>query len=330
MSYTIVYSRQFLKTTRGIIPLALFGDNNVTRPCYNFRSKRTYEKRARDWNIFCPIELLELPAESFLSKIQTIYDEDREYFKYSGKFVYKEGAQRFFRNGVKHALPIEEIFQATKDALDGYLTIYDQPDSFQSRQELYTVMNTTWALECWLDEALKRKADYESRGAVCYLSLAFSGDEPLRFGRRAREITGPVIAKRGPGYIVRFSDSSITTSENIAHAFVFPSVEAARKLLPSCFNDPLPYKFISAEKQSEEAEKRFVLRVCDGSRAGYYIQKLTSRTLYFSISPENAKRFLTGEAALTWFNSKIGANRFSGVKGAEVVLIKGQNVGETA
>ena len=30
MSYTIMYGKQFLKTSRGIIPLALHGDNNVT------------------------------------------------------------------------------------------------------------------------------------------------------------------------------------------------------------------------------------------------------------------------------------------------------------
>lgn len=323
MSYTIVYGRQFVKTTRGIIPLALFGDNNVYTPSYNFRTKRTYEKRERNWNIFCSIDLLELPEKLFLTKIQAAYDEDRENFKHNGKFVYKEGAQRFFQNGAKHALTLEEIFQATRNALDGFLTIYDQPDRFLSRQELHTVMNTTDALERWLDEARKKKSEYESKGAECYLTLAFSTDEPLRIERKVgkAEVTGPVIVKRGPGYIANFTDSSITTGR-IENAHVFPSVEAARQQLPSCFIGPLPYVFLSAEKQKEEAAKQYVLRVCNGSKAGYYIQKLTARTLYFSRAPEDAKRFLTDEDALKWFGSKIGPNRFCGVKGVEVVCIK--------
>ena len=30
MSYTIIYGRQFVKTTRGIIPMLLIGSNNCT------------------------------------------------------------------------------------------------------------------------------------------------------------------------------------------------------------------------------------------------------------------------------------------------------------
>ena len=30
MSYTIMYGRQFVKTSRGVIPLVLYGSNNLT------------------------------------------------------------------------------------------------------------------------------------------------------------------------------------------------------------------------------------------------------------------------------------------------------------
>ena len=46
MSYTIMYDRQFLKTSRGIIPLALYGDNNVTERVNG------HERRERHWGVY--------------------------------------------------------------------------------------------------------------------------------------------------------------------------------------------------------------------------------------------------------------------------------------
>ena len=46
MSYTIMYGKQFLKTSRGIIPLALHGDNNVTEYV------RGWEVRERHWSVY--------------------------------------------------------------------------------------------------------------------------------------------------------------------------------------------------------------------------------------------------------------------------------------
>ena len=46
MSYTIMYDKQFLKTSRGIIPLALYGDNNVTERING------HERRDRHWGVY--------------------------------------------------------------------------------------------------------------------------------------------------------------------------------------------------------------------------------------------------------------------------------------
>ena len=50
MGYTIIDSRTFIKTTRGIIPLALGGSNNCTEVIYDKNSKRR-EVRERHWFI---------------------------------------------------------------------------------------------------------------------------------------------------------------------------------------------------------------------------------------------------------------------------------------
>ena len=57
MSYTIMYGKQFLKTSRGIIPLALHGDNNVTEYV------RGREVRERHWSVYANDKIEFTPDE---------------------------------------------------------------------------------------------------------------------------------------------------------------------------------------------------------------------------------------------------------------------------
>lgn len=64
MSYTIMYGKQFLKTSRGIIPLALHGDNNVTEYV------RGREVRERHWSVYSNNKI-EFTPDEYLDYLNT-------------------------------------------------------------------------------------------------------------------------------------------------------------------------------------------------------------------------------------------------------------------
>ena len=103
MSYTIMYDRQFLKTSRGIIPLALYGDNNVTERVNG------HERRERHWGVYANRKT-EFTPDEYMSLIQSwCGSEFQEHFVSHGKWVDDKGIIAWAKNGIKNALTIEEI-----------------------------------------------------------------------------------------------------------------------------------------------------------------------------------------------------------------------------
>ena len=103
MSYTIMYGKQFLKTSRGIIPLALHGDNNVTEYV------RGREVRERHWSVYAN-DKIEFTPDEYLDYPNTFCgNEYQEHFYANGKFVNNKGLITWAKNGIREALTIEEI-----------------------------------------------------------------------------------------------------------------------------------------------------------------------------------------------------------------------------
>lgn len=118
MSYEIVYERVFVKVPIGVetcvLPLVLTGSNN----CYE-AGGRGRDRRERDWGLLAvkksefqerygiPVVILD-DADEYVE--QFINDEDdSEFFKYNGKWVDGASFRRFWNNGLKNAMTIEEI-----------------------------------------------------------------------------------------------------------------------------------------------------------------------------------------------------------------------------
>ena len=103
MSYTIMYDRQFLKTSRGIIPLALYGDNNVTERVNG------HERRERHWGVYANSKT-EFTPDEYMTLIQSwCGSEYQEHFVSHGKWVDDKGIIAWAKSGIKNALTIEEI-----------------------------------------------------------------------------------------------------------------------------------------------------------------------------------------------------------------------------
>ena len=92
MSYTIMYGKQFLKTSRSIIPLALLGDNNVTEYV------RGREVRERHWSVYAN-DKIEFAPDEYLAYLNTFCGKEyQEHFYTNGKFVKANRSSNAFRS----------------------------------------------------------------------------------------------------------------------------------------------------------------------------------------------------------------------------------------
>lgn len=305
MSYTICYGRQFIKTSRGIIPLFLAGSNN----CWMLY--KNHQIRERDWNIMCRSEMIELPADELLASMKEMYSDDNsEYFRANGKFVYRAGAIKFVENGIKNAKTVEEILTARPgQSIRCYVT--EGMDYYLQGQATvqHVYVKTTAELEAWLDEA---KAYVAASTDNAHMYIHFAGAEPLRIEKTRKEPTGSVLATTKAGqYVTEFTETSLTTSKDIAKAMVFASIEEAKQQLPERLE---PFRYIRATAKEKAKENVFVLKVTNGNRCGLFVDKLGGRRISFSQKATTVrKRFATEKAAKAWYD-KMVAGRFDGIK----------------
>lgn len=133
MSYEIVYERQFIKTSDGlIIPFVLIGSNNCYEPVCN-----GYKRRCRSWSTIF-VHSNELIAMRPADLLQRAYSYTggpyQEHFKRFGKWVNDAGLIRFCKNGIKQAKAIEEINQL--QFMRGYISVW-YPDETSLSDETY-------------------------------------------------------------------------------------------------------------------------------------------------------------------------------------------------
>ena len=152
MGYTIIDSRTFIKTTRGIIPLALGGSNNCTEVIYDKNSKRR-EVRERHWFIMMGRNALELPEEEFMAKINdTFAENDTECMVYGSKWLNGAQTRKWFARAVKDAASLEDILAGNPGVNDLNVTLMPYTSG---EHLLWKYVRTTDELEVWLDDASK-------------------------------------------------------------------------------------------------------------------------------------------------------------------------------
>lgn len=119
MSYEIVYERVFVKVQIDaetcVLPLVLTGSNN----CYE-AGGRGRDRRARDWGMLAikesefqkrygiPVVILD-DADEYIEQFIDEEDKSEGFFEYNGKWIKGASFRRFWNNGLKNAMTIEEI-----------------------------------------------------------------------------------------------------------------------------------------------------------------------------------------------------------------------------
>ena len=296
MSYTIMYGKQFIKTTRGIIPLALYGDNNVTEHV-NGR-----EVRERHWGVFANNKT-EFTPDEYMSFIQSWCGSTyQEHFMSHGKWVDDKGLITWAKNGIKNALTIEEIKEAVPvQSLTCYILIGIN-DSYKSRQDDRCFCDTTKQLETWLDNAYRHIDELKSNSRYAFIALSLFGREPLSIAPK-KEPEGKVLVSNGRNkYLSKLTESVYGYTSDISKAIVFNSTHDARNCLAQVNRIRLEkLRFVKAENQSIAKDYRVLVKT-ESYPDGVYVQKLTRSSLYFCRNTDSALKFVSEQSALKYID----------------------------
>ena len=305
MSYTIMYGKQFLKTSRGIIPLALHGDNNVTEYV------RGREVRERHWSVYAN-DKIEFAPDEYLAYLQSFCgDEYREHFYANGKFVNDKGLIAWAKNGIREALTIEEIRKVIPVQSVTCYILVGIKDSYESRTEKWRYCNTTKELENWLDMAYARVQDLKPVSRYAVICLALYGREPLCIAAR-REPEGKVILRVGADrYVSELSPHGYALSPDITQALVFDSPADARNAIARSGQYlPRKFRFISAGAQPCIKPYR-VKAFFPAFPQGIYIKRLGKYSLRFCHEEAYALKFASAKQAQEYID-KLG-DRFKDI-----------------
>ena len=334
MSIEIVYDRKFIRCGDRFIPFCLYGSSNCTQR--NYRTGR--EVLERQWNTFVYNDDMLLATEKELMAIVRKYhDGDRsDNFRFRGEMLSDEQVVRFFLNGIKGAVTVEEIREQTGCSVSCYLGAYvkdadaaNYPEEewwrhshFESKFSLHP--RTTDELDDWIGQMKAEKARWIQSGEVkhAYITINYYSDEAIKAFPK-KNINGPCIAKCSYGYVVSVSETTMSYNKEASKAKVFENSDAAYLYIRQNRNAGA-VRLIAYDGQTSVKEKPFVLSLKDEKNYPFYgrlyVWKLTRGKMHYTRSARAARRFTSEKEALKYFEKKI-QGRFSGVSEplAEVV-----------
>ena len=304
MSYSIIYGRQFVKTTKGIIPMILSGSNNCTE---FIQGREVLERNWYPMTLSNKDKRIAIPAEELLERARAISTgdgADYEFAKQGGKWLYCKDVLKWVESGIRNAMNIERInFFRPNTPLHGRIVVWrgDKRELEAFAEE----MESAWKV----NGSDKTVTEF-------YPYLSFEGREPLSIEKMASlSDDEPVVVKVAPyGYYTKTEHSCRNYERNRAAAKVFKNIDDAIAELGGITFHASKVTFERAgadsAKSSKPAEKLFALRITEGDRAGAYIVKLTRSRIWTSTSSEKAKMFPSEKAVLKWAEDHHLTKRF--------------------
>lgn len=281
MSYEIVYSRNFIKTTRGIIPLILTGSNN----CHERHGNRW--RRERDWSQFWGNKHVEMDAQDLLT-FMADYGADKDNYDFCdfrGKRLYKKDAYNFYKQGIKNAHTIEEYIQNGRQKnwhIGSYLRAYihDWSNGYgKSFIALDKHVSTTAELEAWIDDA---KAYIHERNNI-YMRFTWDTCEPITYNE-PKDIKGKVIIAYKKAKGVYLSDKQKLT-HNKCEAKVFDNQDNAKAFCQNNGYSQYYYKIIKYNA-NEKNKKHYVISLGHGA----YFYRKTNYGMRYIYSKSDAQK----------------------------------------
>ena len=297
MSYEICYAKNFIRTTRGIIPLALMGSSN----CTEYIGGR--EVLERGWTILGTGNDIELPEKEIINRAKPVTDtlKDHELFMFNSRWVChcptKEGGGIdylvWMKNGCRDACTLEE-YKDSRATLKLHCGIYRATGNYTNSgmvPEMDEYVSSTEALEKWIDGA---KAFISGCADRCYPVMEFPGRNGIK--KPQPDMKGQVIVKKGRAYISSFIKNGANLTYNIHEAQIFEDAQTAKDALHEHFMHG--YTLVSAERIKVCSDRDYIITL-----DGRIFERLTARSIRFTHS--NPKRFKTEKQALDYIEKTL-------------------------
>lgn len=232
MSYTIVYQRLFLRAGDRYIPLCLYGDNNVY-----YMTWRGRWRRDRNWGLFNDNDDMILSdADTLMAEVRRVHaGSTPDVLQYRGKWLNDAACVRFFEQGIKTAMSLEEIDWQTRGhaSVNAYIYAY-RPGQAHGERVMSAYISNTEGLVAWITRAKQEKRERVAAGtwSNAYLNIGFECDEPLDVKPIVKR-EGPVIAKGYRGqYVMEVAEGGYRCIKDRSKALVFANSDEAYRLLP--------------------------------------------------------------------------------------------------
>lgn len=264
MSYTIEFNRQFIKSSLGITPCWLAGDNNVTSG-YGRR-----ERVHRSWNVFR--NLIGVTEQDIIDRVTPSLNGYQEHWKRNGKFLDDAGLLRWIHNGCKNAASIEAIRELNNlRGIPCHLSVWSR-DSMNCRKELCETIKDTASFDDWIVRARERIDFYKSEGEHCaYPEISFIFENLQHPVMNPKIQLRNVILKYRDKYLCAYTEDSTSWSSDACKALEFTYDDAVhfRELHTSI--TVRNARMISASIKDFPYDA--VIRIDDGAYDGRYIRK---------------------------------------------------------
>ena len=301
MSIYIEDDRKVIQTSRGYIFMCLGGDNNVTEARWVGGKRGWTEARARFWS-HLNHQILEATEPEIMAFCERVYSgrPEHDVFRKGGKNVLCKEMPNYFRSGIRRAQSIETLLAANRgQSLEGTVIVYPTKGSCSNTREMSQFLHTTQELEEWLDLARVAYRQHIADGTECYIHLAFSGNEPLRYacsnGDSDTEIVIKDKSRKHNSYVCDFIPGrQLSFTGDLEKALIFDSEESARAAIGSCWRD---IRIVTYASQLKAVSKPFIILFGSGALCGRYLQKQSSTKVYGSLAADRAMHFASIAAA---------------------------------
>ena len=310
MSYTIEYTRQFVRSGEGITPCWLAGDNNVTE------GRGRYERRVRNWSCF--LNLVGASEEEVMAKVQSLTGGPyQEHWKKNGKWVDDKGLINWAKNGIRNAASIEEILEANPACCGSVQCSVVIWRGFDRTEEARADVRTTDEFDAWVRQyrAIKESAGKEKFDAYPIVDF---GAEKLRVPvkeEKEPDTSARYHLRKGRQFLSSLEPYCCEWTSNPEQALTF-SYEEAMSLLQQRNILITGVRIIKVPKGKPQWS---IIQVFNSWGEPAYVCKMTSRRLFSAVNKDNAYRYSSPKSAQAALDKIL--RKYPGISQAKIIQL---------
>ena len=300
MGYSILYNWQFLKSSEGITPVILIGDNNVTTRVW--MGNHWGERRARGWA--CLFNVAGVSEENFMREIKNMTGKEyQEHWMRNGKWVDDKALVNWAKKACASAASVEDVLSMNPFVyITAYLSVWHK-DS-KCTHMLETTIRNTDELDAWIRSGNQLSDELRADGAMVFPIVNFSNENLKRFPSGNKNHPATVVVKSKYGYLTDFTveKESGTISQSswncsVKKALKMPYDEALAFQTRGSRRMAVSMRLIDAKAQ--DAPYDAVISAAPKKENGcmYFVGHVGAKKVRFVYRMEYAKRYSSIKAA---------------------------------